>query len=138
MMSHPTQCYFCYSLRVQLCIIFSFQNQKKKEGSQELIKKPHKKHQNFCSYSQNWFYATSPPHPFFFFFICSVFWLLLILVGLVEANALKLICLCTPSSVPPYSGSVHTLRCGAVEQWTCVARVTTIILSLDRKATWGP
>lgn len=75
-MSHPTRCYFCYSLRVQqLFIIFSFQNQKKKEKKSKVkgvwkVSGAYKKkkatfmkrqHQNFCSWSQNWFYATFPP-----------------------------------------------------------------------------
>ena len=115
---------FVKSLRVQLFIIFSFQNQKKKkklrglEGLRSLLSKSHilKKwqYQNFCSWSQNWFYAT-------FFPLFSFYWLSSVLVGWDGADAFKLFVFffssTSPQQRPPFSDSVlNTLL------WCCRAK----------------
>lgn len=125
-MSHPTQCYFCLSLRVQLFILFYFQNQNPKKKirknpmgsgrSQELIEKAtclkkKGRHQNFCSWSQNWFYATF----FRVYFGVLVYRLSLILVRWVGAGAFKLSLDRNPDTTIQWFSS-HTLL------WCCRAK----------------
>lgn len=116
-------------------IFFSKPKKKKKVTvsgrSQELIEKPHLKrkknkwqHQNFCSWSQNWFYATFFP---LFFVLFLVYRLSLILVGWVGADAFKQISLQALNSVPIQWFCFYT------PLWRCRAKDLS-----NMGESWGP